>query len=195
MDKKIHTVINNYVSNILKVDNENKTLDDKLNSINELTDSLIDYCIKNKIMYFIENKIGYSAIVYNFKSHLAKFLKNLIDPTDKILKKYIGNNSIEQNWDNVSDINTLMFKNFKNLNETFEKNVSFVDNFEQSNIQLTQSNLIDSGNSIDLNNLSLYIKLLFNQKKYVVEFIDKITAMCNILANNDIKYKKNNPYD
>lgn len=193
MEKKIFTLINNYVSKIFKVDRDNKTLDEKLISIDKLTDDLIDFCIKNNIVYIIEHKISYSSIIYNFKLHLVKFLKNLIDPTGKILNKYIVNDEVDKNWDNISDVNTLLFKNFKNLNETFEKNVTFTDNNCSTihySTQINESTKLDA-----LNNLSLYIKLLFNQQKFIVEFIDKITVMCTILTNNDGKYKKINPYD
>lgn len=210
MDKKLGILINNYISKILKVDKENKTLDEKLNSITQLTDSLIDYCIKNKIIFFIENKIGYSNIVFNFKYHLATFIKNLIDPSGNIINKYIKNDSMDKDWDNVSDINSLLFKNFKNMNETFQKNVTFndinnvnnVNNYDDLNNPNEPNNLNENFNLItnsekisNINNLSLYIKLLFNQQKYVIEFTDKITTMCNILANSDIKYKKINPYN
>jgi hypothetical protein len=197
----------------------------------------------------VENKISYTNITINFKSHLIKFIKKLIDPSDNIIKKYISPNVIHDdnsidtkkynnsNWDNVSDINSLMFRNFKKLNESFDKNVSFQDNLQftkydddEYNVKSVNinSNLLkiadnnnnddnndnnnnnydndnnynndnndtsDIENKNDVKNLSLYIKILVNQNKYLVEFIDKLTQMCKILSDPEIKYKKSSPFD
>jgi hypothetical protein len=136
-----------------------------------------------------------------------------------------------------------MFKNFKKLNESFEKNVSFgnsiqitnydegFDGFELNykskdfaeknknnygeddkpinynlmNFGTTNTNTNtntnnnnnnnDDNDDDDIDNLPLYIKILINQNKFLVEFIEKIILMCKILSDNDIKYKKINPYD
>ena len=50
-------------------------------------------------------------------------------------------------------------------------------------------------NKDDTNKLSLYIKILINQNKHLIEFTSKLNEMCKVLSNQDIKYKKNNPYD
>lgn len=225
---KSNFMVNEFIKKIYDLDKSKNTLEKKITSIDNLLNNLIDYCIKKKIFYFVENKISYSNITINFKFHLIKFIKNLIDPSDNIIKKYIGSNTINDdasnntkkynnpNWDNVSDINSLMFKNFKQLNESFEKNVSFQDNLQitnyddgddgfECNIKSSNinSNLLKIGNSpdedinneLDIKNLSLYIKILVNQNKYLVEFIDKLTQMCKILSDTEIKYKKSNPFD
>jgi hypothetical protein len=225
---KSNFMVNEFIKKIYDLDKSKNTLEEKITSIDNLLNNLIDYCIKKKIFYFVENKISYSNITINFKFHLIKFIKNLIDPSDNIIKKYIGSNTINNdtsnntkkynnpNWDNVSDINSLMFKNFKQLNESFEKNVSFQDNFQitnyddgddgfecnikSSNINSNLLNIANSqdediNNELDIKNLSLYIKILVNQNKYLVEFIDKLTQMCKILSDTEIKYKKSNPFD
>ncbi len=213
INKSIEKIIDEYIKKICDYDKLNKTFDDKLNNINLLTNNLIDYCIKKKIFYFIENKISYTSILTNFKSCLKKFIKDLVDPNDEIINKYIINvdddniSMGKMGWDNISDINTVMFKNFKNLNETFEKNVSFGSNIDITNYDdgydgFQLNNNFDNNKNIDLNNknfddkiLPIYIKLLINQNKYLVEFTDKLMNMCDILSNQNIKYKKNNPYD
>lgn len=217
--KTIDKVVNEYVKKICEFDNLNKTFDEKLKNITILTDNLIDYCIKKKILYFIENKISYTSIIQNFKSHLTKFIKDIVDPSDNIITKYIINTQDDNmsmgkmGWDNVSDLNSIMFKNFKNLNEPFDKNVSFgtqiqitnydegYDGFELNNNvckldELTQNEKINiDDKDIDKKILPIYIKLLVNQNKYLIEFTDKLILMCNILSEQDIKYKKNNPYN
>jgi hypothetical protein len=223
----IEKVINEYIKKICECDNLNKTFDSKLNNITILTDNLIDYCIKKKIFYFIENKISYTSIIRNFKSHLGKFIKDLVDPNCDIINKYIINTQDDNismsmgsmgkmGWDNVSDLNSIMFKNFKNLNESFEKNVSFgqldITNYDDgfdgftlnndtnnantnTNTNTNDDNLIIDNKSIDRKILPIYIKLLLNQNKYLVEFTDKLITMCKTLSEPDIKYKKVNPYN
>ncbi len=243
-NKKINILINEFIVKINDIDKIHNTLYNKLKFIDLLIDNLIDYCVKKKIFYYIENKISYTNIVNNFKTHLITFIKNLVDPNDNIVNKYINkinNDNLTNNWDNVSDINSILFKNFKNLNESFDKNVSFkesnititnydheFDGFEYnySNIKdgTINDNLIklsedfdnnDNDNNVDFNNdtdfnnynddnnynlninnnLPLYIKLLVNQNKYVLEFIDKLSFMCKILCDPEKKYKKSNPFD
>ena len=222
--KSIDKIINEYIKKICEIDRLNKTFDEKLKNITILTDNLIDYCIKKKILYYIENKISYTCIVQNFKSHLTNFIKDLVDPNDDIINKYVINTQDDNismgkmGWDNVSDINSIMFNNFKNLNETFEKNVSFgseinITNYDEGydgfklNVandicklnELTNDNelMTFDDKDIDIDNkiLPIYIKLLINQNKYMVEFTDKLIFMCNILSDSDVKYKKLNPYN
>ena len=215
---KIEDLINFFIKQIYELDESKKTLDEKISNIDNLINHLIDYCIKKKIFYYVENKISYNNIVCNFKYHLIKFIKNLVDPFDNIISKYIINDTNLTNWDNISDINSLMFKNFKNLNESFEKNVSFKDSIQINNyddgydgfefnikpnsinnnlINFVENNeeIIENNDKDNIKNLSLFIKILVNQNKYLVEFIDKLIFMCKILSDIDIKYKKVNPYD
>jgi hypothetical protein len=222
-NSKLENIVNQFIKQILELDSSTKTLEDKLNSIDNLINNLIDFCIKKKIFYYVENKIGYNNIITNFKTHLIKFIKNLVDPSNSIISKYVTNNTnnnFNSNWDNVSDINSLMFKNFKKLNESFEKNVSFNQEIDTVNYNITNydecedgfeinsksninnnlmkfSEIIDEENNHEkeINNLSLYIKILVNQNKFLVEFIDKLIYMCKILSDNEVKYKKLNPYD
>lgn len=210
---KIEDITDNFIKQILELDNSKNNLENKLVFIDKLVDNLIDFCIKQKIFYYVENKISYNNIVNNFKSYLVNYIKNLIDPSNKIIDKYIDIDS-NSNWDNVSDINALMLKKFKNLNETFEKNVSFNDSnnifnyndnddgFEfnynsGTNLNKNLSNISDIKDDTkdDTNKLSLYIKILINQNKHLIEFTSKLNEMCKVLSNQDIKYKKNNPYD
>ena len=224
--KSIDKIINEYIKKICEFDSLNKTFDEKLKNITVLTDNLIDYCIKKKILYYIENKISYTCIVQNFKSHLTKFIKDLVDPNGDIINKYVINTQDDNismgkmGWDNVSDINSIMFNNFKNLNETFEKNVSFgseinITNYDEGydGFQLNVSNDVyklnelnkltlddkeiyfDDTPHIDNKILPIYIKLLINQNKYMIEFTDKLISMCGVLSEYDIKYKKSNPYN
>lgn len=221
---KTENLVNEFVAKIYDLDKSKKSLEEKISTIDILIDNLIDFCIKKKIFFYVENKISYTNITKNFKIHLVKFIKKLTDPSGNMINKYIINDSdfgsnINSNngWDNVSDINSLMFKNFKKLNESFEKNVSFGDggnlqitnydasfdgfeyNTKSSSINKNLLNVVQDDfikdEEVDIKNLSLYIKILINQNKYLVEFVEKLTNMCNIISDSEIKYKKSNPFD
>jgi len=151
--------------------------------------------------YSIQSLVYLLLLYLNFKSYLLKYIQNLIDPSNSIISKYIDK-SIE-NYNNVSDVNSLMFRNYKKNNESFEKNVSFEDKHEITNydecnegFELNYKSLSnkDNLNEQNINLLSLYIKILINQNKYLIEFNDKLNFMCNILSNPDIKYKKSDPF-
>ena len=88
-NKSIDKVINEYIKKICEYDGLNVTFELKLKNISTLTDNLIDYCVKKKIFYFIENKISYTNISNNFKSHIVRFIKDLVDPNNEIINKYI----------------------------------------------------------------------------------------------------------
>ncbi len=79
MKSKINILIDNFLKKILEVENSSSNLENKINSINELLDNLIDFCIKKKIYFYIENNIGYNKIVNSFKYHLIKYIQQLID--------------------------------------------------------------------------------------------------------------------
>ena len=86
---KIEDITDNFIKQILELDNSKNNLENKLVFIDKLVDNLIDFCIKQKIFYYVENKISYNNIVNNFKSYLVNYIKNLIDPSNKIIDKYI----------------------------------------------------------------------------------------------------------
>lgn len=204
----IKILINNFVKKILELDNTHKNLEEKLKIIDDLTNNLIDYCIKKKIFYFIENKIGYNSIITNFKKFLTNYIQILIDPNNTIIKNYLEN---ENNFNNVSDINSLMFQKFKNSNEFDSKNVSFRDNislisyedkegFEfnyktKSINDNTQNNDKSQDNNLDIEKLSLYIKILINKNMYLIEFTEKLYEMCKIISSPEIKYKSKEPFN
>lgn len=111
MKSRINILIDNFIKKILEIENDSVNLEEKINLINKLLDNLIDFCIKNKIYYYIQNNIGYNQIVNIFKFHLIKFIRKLIDPTDKLVTEYIE--KINENLDSYSDINSLLFRKFK----------------------------------------------------------------------------------
>ncbi len=220
---KINTLIDNFIKKILEIEKEKSTLEDKVSNIDNLLDNLIDYCIKKKIYYYIEKNIGYSDIINSFKLHLCIFLQKLIDPSNNIINKYIENLEKNENFDNYSDINSLLFRKFKsgstkstnsvikNDTKTSGKNVSFREDisliaYDDSdgfayNIKKSESSESsessvsnENSNELDPDRLALYIKILLSQNKNIIEFIEKISSMCKIISDPEINYNKKNPF-
>ncbi len=167
-EKKICDVVELFVKKILYIDKEHETLNKKLIEIDKLIDNLLDYCIKKKIYYYIENKISYTDINEHFKNHLENFLQQLIDPSNTLIQNYID----ESECDNYSNVSSMLLNKFKS-------------NTNDNSIFITNKNI---------NKLGIYIKILSSQKKNIIEFTDKILYMCNILTNDDINYNVENPY-
>ena len=140
---------------------------------------------KKKIFYYIENKIKYNDIVNYFKNNLCDFLKLKTDPEGNLFKQYCENDF--NNLDNFSDINSLLFTKFKS---TSKKNVIFSDNVTFMNDEICFDNNIDSryilksDNEIN-KNLPIYIKFILSQNKYIVEFIEYLTNLCDDISNNE----------
>jgi hypothetical protein len=201
----------------LEIEKEKSTLEDKVSNIDNLLDNLIDYCIKKKIYYYIEKNIGYSDIINSFKLNLCIFLQKLIDPSNNIINKYIENLEKNENFDNYSDINSLLFRKFKsgstnsiikNDTKTSGKNVSFREDisliaYDDSdgfvyNLKKSESSESEkseeNSNELDPDRLALYIKILLSQNKNIIEFIEKIRSMCKIISDPEINYNKKNPF-
>lgn len=281
MKSRINILIDNFIKKILEIENDSVNLEEKINSINKLLDNLIDFCIKNKIYYYIQNNIGYNQIVNTFKFHLNKFIRKLIDPTDKLVTEYIE--KINENLDSYSDINSLLFRKFKahetleikesiikpkeiqeETKETKEKvkfndeidiigydygydygnemkfNYNTIDSdneslsklfpktytnvktsinsekklsqilnsdeseennnsneLEDNNNSNKSEDIFDPDNTLDYeenNKLSLYIKIMLSQDKHMLEFIEKLNAMCKIISDPEIEYNHTDPY-
>jgi hypothetical protein len=205
----IKLLINSFIKKILELDGTNKSLEEKLNIIDDLLNNLIDYCIKKKIIYYIEHKIGYNSIITNFKQFLTNYIQKLTDPNNTLIKNYLDDGN---NFDNVSDLNSIMFQKFKNSNEFDTKNVSFRDNislisfedkegfefnYKTKSLKNEDNDDVNNNfqeNSLDISKLPLYIKILINKNMYLIEFTEKIFEMCKIISSSEIKYKSKDPY-
>ncbi len=129
MKSKINILIDNFLKKILEVENSSSNLENKINSINELLDNLIDFCIKKKIYFYIENNIGYNKIVNSFKFHLIKYIQKLIDPSDNLVSKYIK--KLNDNLNNYSDINSLLFRKFKAEQQEEQEKQEELEDFDE----------------------------------------------------------------
>jgi hypothetical protein len=168
---KISILVDNFVKKILLIEKESSTLENKVNHINNLLDNLIDYCIKKKIYFYIEKKIRYTQIIYIFKLHLCKFLQKLIDPSNNIINKYIEKLESNENFDNYSDINSLLFRKFKteseseskskhneysssNKNVSFREDISIIGYDDSEGFDLNYSLVNKSRKKLDTNDSS-----------------------------------------
>jgi len=193
IENKINLLVDNFIKKILDIDNNNHSLDDKINIINNLLDNLIDFCIKKNIFYYINNKITYSNITKNFKIHLFDYIHDLIDKDNNLINKYFKD--INKNeFDNVSDINSIIFNKFKNNKNKvqFNDNNSILSlNDYNHNIEF---NNVDNDNFFDEIKLSIYIKMLINQNKYLIDFTSKIINMCKTIYDSEQNYNPENPF-
>jgi len=120
-------IINNFINKIKK-NLEEENLQKSFEKINNLIDSLIDVCIKNKISYFINNNISFTSIKINFKIELENILLELLK------NKYLN---IETELSNLTQDD---FINIKNKNE-----------FDEFLYKFTTSN---SKNKVKFNNIA-----------------------------------------
>ena len=153
MKTKINILIDNFVKKILEIENSSNNLENKINSINELLNNLLDFCIKKKIYFYIENNIGYNKIINLFKFHLIKFIQKLIDPSDNLVSKYIQ--KLNENLDNYSDINSLLFKKFKSeeMNKDNDYNIITKNtNTTKNTNKSTNKNINNKSNNKNTNN-------------------------------------------
>ena len=192
MKTKLENLIDNLLKKLLMIDKDNHDLIEKVNIINNLIENLIDYCIKKNIYYFIENNISYTQIFQFFKNNLCDFINNLIDPENKIIDEYLDNNS-NNNLDNHSDINSIFFNNYKNKKiknkVCFDTDIEFQENSDKK-IKNKKSKISENDinkNLLENNKLAIYIKILVNQNKFVLEFIEKLNELCLKILDSDIK--------
>jgi hypothetical protein len=202
---------------------EKKIFNTTVIQIDELIDTLIDRCIKNKIYYYIKNNIGYTQIKQTFKTHLTNYLNELINGDNYNLNQYFSNINPDD-LDNYSDINSILLNKLKsndakrisfNTNNIKKKTVieSDLESESESDLEsnisgseiLSKKTIVNNKKSIiknlDTNNLSInqrlaiYIKILISQSIKVVEFVDKLTKMCIILYDLNIQYNVDTPYE
>jgi len=195
---------------------QNKIFNSTVTQIDELIDTMIDRCIKNKIYYYIKNNIGYTQLKLTFKTHLSNYLHELINTDNLNLNNYL-NHINPDDLDNYSDINSILLNKLKS-NDTkrisFNKNniskdtdnTSDSDDSDNSDDELpintnknknTKSIIkIHDSNNLSINQkLAIYIKILITQGIKMVEFIDKLTKMCLILYDPNIQYNLADPYE
>jgi hypothetical protein len=121
---KIKILIDNFINKIISSKTIN--LEEKNNFIDKLLKNIIDYCIKRNIYFFINNKIKYTTICNLFKENIICFIKNIISTNNNDILDYIDNNI--ENFDNFSDINSLLFNKYKkNDLEDEDKNLEDKD--------------------------------------------------------------------
>jgi len=153
--KNLKILIDNFFNKILTLNNQNSNLQDKLTSIDDLINNLIDHCIKKNIIFFIQNKINYTTIYNSFKLNLINFIKNIIDPDNNFISNYINdfyNNS--DNFDNFSDINSLFLQKFKNNNTTDDQNDFYNKSYKvtfRDNVSFIYDNNMDDDDGFKFN--------------------------------------------
>ena len=220
MNITLDIMIDNFTKKLLLNSNDIKEID-------ILLSDLINYCIKKKILYYIENNISYTQINNLFKKSLCIYLNNLIDPNNNLLNDYIITNNLS--IDNLLDLNSLLFKkckeNTKNQKVSFNKHINVINysidekskdsnndesidnndeeskdnsdeksdnNSDEESKDNNEEKLVDDEKLLNKcddekkynSRLLLYIKILVDQDRNIIEFIEKLTNMCYIISNN-----------
>jgi len=184
---KLKILIENFIEKILLIYKSTKNLDEKMNEINDLLNSIIDYCIKKNIYFFINNNIKYTIIGILFREYLIKFIKDIINFNNKTIIDYIeNNNDNNDDYDNFSSINSLLLNKYKkqeNINNkvSFRDNISLItdntnntnnndnnDNKNNKKYNVTHVKLPDDPSNLSLNyKSSLYIIILLDQNELI----------------------------
>jgi len=199
-------IINNFINKIKK-NLEEENLQKSFEKINNLIDSLIDVCIKNKISYFINNNISFTSIKINFKIELENILLELLknkylnietelsnltqddfiniknkNEFDEFLYKFTTSNSKNKvKFNNIASEYTFENKKNKKINKKKIKSIKI--NFIEENKEL----------SVD-NKLVILLKILFIQEENLKIFEKKILKICKIINDLDIEYDILQPY-
>ena len=179
MKYNLNKVIDNFIKKILFLEQKNDiTISTQIKEINVLLSNLIDYCIKQKVSYYIDNEIGYNKINDLFRKSLYKYLKNIVDPDDNIdttnleyksLKNEIENN--KNSGTKVSFNNEVNIIKYDEFDNEFKNEFNVYDNIKNSD-----------DDEVNNKNLAIYIKIFISKDENVLEFIEKITEMCKIIC-------------
>jgi len=214
---KLKILIENFIEKILLIYKSTKNLDEKMNGINDLLNSIIDYCIKKNIYFFINNNIKYTTICISFREYIIKFIKSIIN-NKNIIDCIENNNDNNDDYDNFSSINSLLLNKYKkqeNINNkvSFRDNISLItdntnnndinDNKNNKKYNVTHVKLPDDPSNLSLNyKSSLYIIILLDQNEliensensensntnlFLQNFIDKLEDLCKELCNANDK--------
>lgn len=199
-------IINNFINKIKK-NLEEENLQKSFEKINNLIDSLIDVCIKNKISYFINNNISFTSIKINFKIELENILLELLK------NKYLN---IETELSNLTQDDFINIKNKNEFDEFLYKfttsnpknkvkfnNIASEYTFEnkknkkinKKKIKSIKINFIEENKELSVDNkLVILLKILFIQEENLKIFEKKILKICKIINDLDIEYDILQPY-
>jgi hypothetical protein len=183
-----------------------------LENMNNLLNSLIDICIKNKINYFIKNNISFSSIKSNFIIELEDVLLIFASITFPNIEKNIvnvrldelcNNNTLEQ-WNNTSFIlcKKQDTKNKVSFNPTAIQYTYKIEDDKQKKTKKKSKPVIinlfnDIADKVDLPIdyiIGLLIKVIFINNLNNDKLENKIYNMCQIINDVTIEYDILQPY-
>jgi len=199
-------IINNFINKIKK-NLEEENLQKSFEKINNLIDSLIDVCIKNKISYFINNNISFTSIKINFKIELENILLELLKNKYLNIETELSNLTQDDfiNIKNKNEFDEFLYKfttsnsknkvKFNNIASeyTFENKKKKKNN--KKKIKSIKINFIEENKELSVDNkLVILLKILFIQEENLKIFEKKILKICKIINDLDIEYDILQPY-
>ena len=199
-------IVNNFINKI-KNNLEEENLQKSFEKINNLIDSLIDLCIKNKISYFIDNNISFTSIKINFKIQLENILLEILKNKYSNIETEL-NNLIQDDFINIknnNEFNELLYKfitnNSKNkvkfnnvASEYIFKNKEH-NKINKKKIKSIKINFIEENTELSVDNkLVILLKTLFIEEENLKIFEKKILNICKIINDLDIEYDILQPY-
>jgi len=199
-------IVNNFINKI-KNNLEEENLQKSFEKINNLIDSLIDLCIKNKISYFIDNNISFTSIKINFKIELENILLEILKNKYTNIETEL-NNLIQDDFINIknnNEFNELLYKfttnNSKNkvkfsnvASEYIFKNKEH-NKINKKKIKSIKINFIEENKELSVDNkLVILLKTLFIEEENLKIFEKKILNICKIINDLDIEYDILQPY-
>ncbi len=199
-------IINNFINKIKK-NLEEENLQKSFEKINNLIDSLIDVCIKNKISYFINNNISFTSIKINFKIELENILLELLKNKYLNIETELSNLTQDDfiNIKNKNDFDEFLYKfttinsknkvKFNNIASeyTFENKIN--KKINKKKIKSIKINFIEENKELSVDNkLVILLKILFIEEENLKIFEKKIFNICKIINDLDIEYDILQPY-
>ena len=189
------------------------SFNENFNQFMDLSNKLIDICIKNKIDYFINNHVSFSSIKSNFKIELEccllQYAKNIYPHIDsnitEVFLENLQNTNSSDFWNNIVNILTKKssIKNKVTFNPTATeytyKAEEFNNNKSKRKTKPIKIVLFETENEgkkeITVEQkISIYLKIIFTDKMHIGTFSRKICSMCSVLSDSNIEYDIYDPY-
>jgi hypothetical protein len=177
--------LNNIVDLFIKKNKKNVSITKftlYIEQTTNLIDSLIDICIKNKIIFWIDNKISFSSIKKKFKLQLENILLSCVQKKYHSIKNNINNVILQDlnNWTYFIDI--ISINKIKNKVSFNPISTEYNYNELSNSVKIVLHNSKENNLSIE-QTISIYMKIIFMNEHLISLFREQIYLLCESLNN------------